>query len=237
MSMTLRYQAVAVDELGMFELGLDGAPLPPHHLVVVAEAEEHTEDDATILIALPRVVAILDTGVHLDDDAPDLDELLAAHGWKITGEGHPDADVHEVALMDPDTRPAAVPYHEGRPTPYYLAGRQILDERGSLRAALISAAYTAATAEDPAACGLDHVGIELLLIGAIRAAVDERLEFEGCDLGDADLACKQRLFAAACETIAHALGVIREQATCRTCDARAVSLTADGEATCANTGH
>ncbi|SPL98320.1 unnamed protein product [[Actinomadura] parvosata subsp. kistnae] len=68
--MTIRYQAIAVDEPGTFDLGLDGAPVPPHHLVAVAEVEEHVEDGATMLIALPRVIAILDTGIPLDENTP-----------------------------------------------------------------------------------------------------------------------------------------------------------------------
>jgi hypothetical protein len=234
--MTIRYLAVAVDEPGHFEVGLDGVPLPPHHLLVVAEAEEHTEDAQAMLFPLPRVTAIIDTGVHLDDDAPNLDELLTVHGWKVTGEGYSDS-LHEVVPADPDARPIVVTLQDGRPTPYYLTGRAKLDECGSLRAAFLSAACTAAQAEDPALCHLDHVGIELLLVAAVRAAVDERLAFERTDLGHADLACKQRLYATACDAIADALDMIRQRTTCRTCDARAISRAMDGQPVCSNTGH
>ncbi|MEU5869343.1 hypothetical protein ABZ815_49830 [Nonomuraea sp. NPDC047529] len=236
--MTTRYQAVAVDERGMFDLNLDGAPLPPHHLVVVAEAEEHVEDGVTTLIALPRVVAILDTGVPLDENAPALEALLDAHGWKLTGEGdgYPDEDLHEVTPADPDAAPAAVEYREGRPLAYYLAGRARLDENGSLHDALLVATFTAAQAEG-AAHGLDVTGIELLLISAVRAAVDDRLTAEGCDLDTADTACKQRLVVTACDAIGKALDIIRQRETCRTCDGRAVTCTMDGQPVCANSGH
>jgi hypothetical protein len=236
--MTIRYQAVAVDEPGTFDLGLDGAPVPPHHLVAVAEAEEHVEDGATTLIALPRIVAILDTGIHLNENTPALAGLLDAHGWKLTGDddGYPDQDLHEVTPADPEATPAAVEYREGRPLPYYLASRARLDENGSLRDALLVATFTAAQAEG-AAHGLDATGIELLLISAVRAAVDDRLTAEGCDFDTADTACKQRLVATACDAIGKALDIIHQRATCRTCDARAVTRTMDGFSTCANTGH
>ncbi|MEV3986564.1 hypothetical protein [Nonomuraea sp. NPDC049758] len=240
--MSIRYQAIAVDDSTTFERGLDGAPLPPNHLVVVAEAQEHAEDEeTTILVAVPRVVAVIDTGVPLDDKGPDLDDLLDRHGWKLTGDSGLGEDgarheVHEVVPADPDAAPPAVTYRNGSPLPYYLAGRARLDENGSLRPALLVASFAAAQAEG-AAHGLDVTGIELLLISAVRAAVDDRLTAEGHGLDTADTACKQRLFMIACDAIGNALDIIRERKTCRTCDARAVSRTLDGLPTCANTSH
>ncbi|HUR03909.1 MAG TPA: hypothetical protein VM347_15295 [Nonomuraea sp.] len=236
---TARYLAIAIDELNVFELGIDSAPLPAHHLVAIAEAEECNEDGETKLFPLPNVVAILDSVVHLDDDAPALDGLLTAHGWKLIGESdsHSDNAEHEVAPADPQTTPPGIEYHDGRPMPYYLDGRKKLDERGSLLDAMLIATFTAAQATDPTTYGLDHVGVELLLIGASRAAVDDRLDYEQIVRGNAGLDCKRRLFMAACAAIDKALDMIRERATCRTCDGSAVSRTTDGTPVCANTGH
>ncbi|WP_214317126.1 hypothetical protein [Nonomuraea sediminis] len=236
---TTRYLAVAIDEPHTFELGLDGASLPAHHLVAIAEAEEYTEDGETMLFPLPKVVAILDSGVPLDDDAPALGDLLNVHAWKLIGEsdGYPDNAVHEVAPAHPETTPPGIEYHDGRPMPYYLAGRKKLDERGSLLDAMLVATFTAAQATNPAKYDLDLVGVELLLISASRAAVDDRLAFEQIVRGNAGLDCKRRLFMAACAAIDTALDVIRERATCRTCDSPAVSRTTDGKPVCANTGH
>ncbi|WP_214643881.1 hypothetical protein [Nonomuraea sp. NEAU-A123] len=236
---TTRYLAIAIDELNVFELGIDGAPLPAHHLVAISEAEEYTEDGETKLFPLPNVVAILDSGAHLGDDAPALDGLLTAHGWKLVGESdsHPDNAEHEVSPADPQRTPPGIEYHAGRPMPYYLDGRKKLDERGSLLDAMLIATFTAAQATDPATYGLDHVGVELLLIGASRAAVDDRLDDEQIVRGNAGLDCKRRLFMAACAAIDKALDMIRERATCRTCDGAAVTRTTDGKPVCANTGH
>ncbi|MER6509649.1 hypothetical protein ABT158_22700 [Nonomuraea sp. NPDC001636] len=235
--MSTCYQAIAIDD-STFERDLDGAPLPANHLVVVAEAQEHIEEDGTtMLVALPRIVAVIDTGVQLDDDAPNLDELLDRHGWKVTGDDSAGEDVHEVVPSDADAVPPAVTYRDGNPLSYYLAGRERLNTTGSIRDALLIATFTAAHAENPNVCGIDHLTIELLLVGAARAAVDERLAFERTELGAADIACKQRLFALACDAIGTALDLLRQRATCRTCDDRAVCRTADGLPTCANTSH
>ncbi|GAA4946670.1 hypothetical protein HD597_006842 [Nonomuraea thailandensis] len=234
-----RYLARAIDEPDTFALGLDGASLPPHHLVAIAEAEADTEDGETTLFPLPKIVAILDTGVPLGNEALALDGLLDRNGWKLTGESdsHPDNDAHEVAPTDPQKTPPAVEYHDGRPMPYYIAGRKKLDERGSLMDALLVATFTAAQATDPAKWGLDHTGVELLLTSATRAAVDDRLDYEQVVRGNAGLDCKRRLFAAACAAIDTALDVISERATCRTCDGPALSRTTHGKPVCANTGH
>ncbi|MFI6497093.1 hypothetical protein [Nonomuraea typhae] len=234
-----RYLAIAIDESDSFALGLDGAPLPAHHLVAIAEAEEDTEDCETTLFPLPKIAAILDTGVPLDNDAPALDGLLGRYGWRLFGEsgGYPENIEHEVAPINPQTTPPAIEYHDGRPMPYYVAGRKKLDERGSLVDALLVATFTAVQAADPAKRGLDHTGVELLLTSAVRAAVDDRLDFEQILRGNAWLDCKRRLLAAACAAIDTALDVIGERATCRTCDGPAVSRTTDGKPVCANTGH
>ncbi|UBU16591.1 hypothetical protein [Nonomuraea gerenzanensis] len=236
---TTRYLAIAIDESDTFALGLDGAPLPAHHMVAIAEAEEDTEDGETTLFPLPKIVAILDSGVPLDNDAPALDGLLDRHGWKLIGEsdGYPDNDEHEVTPTNPTTTPPAIEYHDGRPMPYYVAGRKKLDERGSLVDALLVTTFTAAQATDPGKWGLDHTGVELLLTGAVRAAVDDRLDFEQVVRSNAGLDCKRRLLMAACAAIDTALDVIGERATCRTCDGPAVSRATDGEPVCANTGH
>ncbi|MEV0379716.1 hypothetical protein [Nonomuraea sp. NPDC050643] len=236
---TTRYLAVAIDDSDTFELGIDGAPLPAHHLVAIAEAEEYDENGETKLFPLPNVVAILDTGIHLDDDAPELDGLLTAHGWKLIGDSdsHPDNAEHEVAPTNLETTPPGIEYHDGRPKPYYLAGRKKLDERGSLVDALLVATFTAAQATDPATSDLDHVGVEMLLVGASRAAVDDRLDFEQIVRGNAGLDCKRRLLMAACAAIDTALDVISDRATCRTCDGPAVARTTDGKPVCANTCH
>ncbi|MFB4284809.1 hypothetical protein ACBJ59_56745 [Nonomuraea sp. MTCD27] len=236
---TTRYLAIAIDESDTIELGLDGAPLPAHHLVAIAEAEEEAEGGETTLFPLPKIVAILDSGVPLDSDVPALGDLLDFHGWKLIGEpgSYPDNTEHEVAPTDPQTTPPGIEYHAGRPMPYYLDGRKKLDERGSLLDAMLIATFTAAQATDPTTYGLDHVGIELLLIGASRAAVDDRLDAEQVLRGNAGLDCKRRLFMVACAAIDKALDTIRERATCRTCDGPAVSRTTDGEPVCANTCH
>jgi hypothetical protein len=243
---THRYLAHAADEPEPWHAAT-GEPIPGHHLVVITEAEPYTSDvdGRQQLAPTGRVAAIIDTGVLAEEPAPNVGELLTEHGWLVVGEGVPGSDddpgfveAHEVAPANPVTV-AAVDYHAGRPMPYYEAGRRILDERGSLARAVVTAAHVAAeTIENPAVWDLTGDDVEEIVLTAARAAVDERLAFECIPaLGDADTACKQRLFAEACTAIGDALDMIRQRATCRTCDVHATTRTTDDKPVCSNTCH
>lgn len=238
-----RYLAHATDEGDSWH-PVTGEPVTGTHVVVITEAEPTCDEDGKQeLDPTNRVAAVLDTGVPADEPALYVDDLLDQHGWLIVGEGNPASDFggdeyHEVAPDNPTTT-VAVDYAAGRPMPYYEAGRRILDERGSLGRAVVTAAHVAAESiENPAAWDLTGDDVEEIVLPAARAAVDERLAFECIPaLGDADTACKQRLFAEACTAIGDALDMIRQRATCRTCDVHATTRTTDGKPVCSNTGH
>ncbi|MGW6505560.1 hypothetical protein [Nonomuraea angiospora] len=241
----IRYLAQATTETGKWHTAT-GELVTGTHLVVITEAVPTCDDEDSTpeLAPINRVATVIDTGVPDDDPAPYVAELLNQHGWLVVGEGNSAADdfggdeCHEVAPADPTTA-VVVDYAAGRPVRYYTAGRLILDERGSLARAVVCAVHVAAEDfDDHDAYGLTRDDVEEILLPAARMAVDERLDVERVPtLGDADTACKQRLFADACSGITDAVAMIRERATCRTCDTHATTRTTGGEPVCANTGH
>ncbi|WP_433444651.1 hypothetical protein [Nonomuraea sp. CA-141351] len=239
-----RYLAHATGEAGNWHT-LTGEPVTGNHIVVITEAEPTCDEDGTLELApTNRVAAVIDTGVPADEPAPYVAERLDQHGWLVVGEGDPAADdfggdeFHEVAPADPAAA-VAVDYDAGRPVRHYEVGRPVLDERRSLARAVVCAVHVAAEGfDDSDAYGLTRDDVQEILLPASRAAVDERLAFEQVPtLGDADSACKQRLFAEACSGITNAVAMIRQRATCRSCDAHATTRTKSGQPACANSGH
>ncbi|MET7334260.1 hypothetical protein [Nonomuraea sp. NPDC005650] len=239
----IRYLAQATTEAGKWHTAT-GELVTGTHLVVITEAQPTYDEDGTPELApTNRVAAVLDTGVPADEPAPYVAELLDQHGWLVVGEGDPAADdfggeFHEVTPADPTTV-AAIDYAAGRPVRHYEVGRPVLDERGSLARAVVCAVHVAVESFDNSdTYGLTRDDIQEILLPAARAAVDEWLVFERVPtLGDADTLCKERLFAEACSGITDALAMIRERATCRTCDTHATTRATGGEPVCSNTGH
>ncbi|MFG2076877.1 hypothetical protein [Nonomuraea maritima] len=239
-----RYLACATTEADKWHTTA-GELVTGTHFVVITEAAPTCDEDGEQEFApiTNRVAAVIDTGVPADEPAPYLADLLDQHGWLVVGEGIPGYDdaaadeYHEVAPTDPAAA-VAVDYHAGRPVRYYEAGRPVL-EQGSLgRAVVCAVQFAAEDFDDPDAYGLTRDDIQNVILPAACAAVEERLAFEQVPLlGNADPACKQRLFSEACTGITDALAMIRERATCRTCDAHATARTTDGQPVCSNTGH